>query len=210
MKKLNYKPILLFLLSCFLVCPVFAISSAPVVMILSMTGLIFVNYSMTVVIYLEYIFIIDYVFYGSSKKQNTYISSLEKNRKYTVLQDAKLFLKQECVIVILSYAVYAIGAFVADEYIPATENWILTICQSWYVVPIIPSKMLFLSNLSEYLICVVCFSVLYCLIILWRRARIRKSGIELLDNENGVDFSTPFCVANQNEGMLYIGKVAVI
>ncbi len=174
MKQRNYKPILLFLLSCFLIVPAFALSATIVVMVLSMTGLMGFDYSMTIVIYLEYIFIIDYLFYGSSKKQNQYISSLEKNRKYTVLQDAKSFLKQEGIMVMISYAVYAVVAFIADKYIPGFKNTILDLIKLGYKMPIAPSMMLSLPIWLEYLICLVCFAVLYCLVILWHRARIRK------------------------------------
>ncbi len=174
MKKHIYKPILLFLLSCVLMSPVYALSASIVVMILSMTGLMGINYSMVMVIYLEYILMIDYLFYGSSKKQNAYVASLEKGRKYTVLQDAESFFKQEGIIVLISYAVYAIGAFAADVYMPDTDSLILQICQLVYVAPILPSYMISLPIWLEYLICLVCFSVLYCSVILWHRARIRK------------------------------------
>ncbi len=173
-KKLNDKPILLFLLSCFLISPVFAVFGVILMMIMSMTGLLGTQYGTLIVVYLGYFFIIDYVFYGSSKRQNQYIASLEKNKKYTVFQDVKLFLKQEGVLVMISYAVYAIGALIAEIYIPETENLILNILKLSYRTPIFPAFVLSFPIWIRYLVCLVCFSILYCLMMIWHRARIRK------------------------------------
>ncbi len=75
---------------------------------------------------------------------------------------------------IISYALYSIGAFIAKEYIPKTNNVLLNILKLGYTVPIFPSSILSLPILLEYLLCLVCFSILYCLTIMWNRARIRK------------------------------------
>ena len=174
MKKIYYKPILLFLLSCFLIIPAFAIFSSIFVMIMSIMGMLGTKYGSHIFIYLSYFFIIDLVFYGSSKKQNQYISSLDKDKVYTWVQDAKLFLKQEGIVVMITYALYAIVAFIAKEYIPQTNNTILNILKLGYTVPIFPSSIFSLPIWLEYLLCLVCFSILYCFVMIWHRAKIRK------------------------------------
>ncbi len=175
MKKENLRrPIALFLLSCVLIAPMFAVVSIPLVMISSVVGLLGSDYGFMIVVYFLWLLMIDFIFYGTDKKQNRYIACLEKNRAYTVSEDFRLFIKQEGAAVMLSYAVYGVLSFVAKTVVPASDNLIVLILRLVYVIPVLPSSMVSWPIWMEYGLGLVCFSVLYCSVIMWRRARIRK------------------------------------
>lgn len=174
MKQYNYKPIILFLASCILLIPIFAVVSILFIMIMSIIGMLGTEYGTYMFIYFMWFGVIDFLFYGRSKKQNEYLKSLEKNKKYTLMEDFKLFMKQEGITVLITYAIYAILAMIAKAVMPTYHNLFFNMFAFIYRVPVFPSSMLTLPIWIEYLLCFVCFAVLYITIVMWHRSRIRK------------------------------------
>ena len=113
MKLQNDKrPILLFLRTCFLFPLFYGVISVPLIMAASVTGLLGSKYGTQIAIYFAYFWLMDMIFYGGSKNQNRYLFSLAQGKRYSLKEDFKLFLSQEGVVVMCTYAVYAIFAFI--------------------------------------------------------------------------------------------------
>ena len=175
MKLQNVKrPILLFLRTCFLFPLFYGVISVPLVMVASVTGVLGSKYGTQILIYLFYFWLMDMIFYGSSKNQNRYLFSLEQGKRYTLKEDFQLFLSQEGIAVMCTYAVYAIPCFILKELTPKTNNLIVSIFSLAYTLPIAPSILMKTFVITEYLICFISFCVIYICVMMWHRARLRK------------------------------------
>ena len=178
MKLQNVKrPILLFLRTCFLFPLFYGVISVPLVMVASVTGVLGSKYGTQIVIYLFYFWLMDMIFYGSSKNQNRYLFSLESGRTYTLKEDFLFFLSQEGLAVMCAYAVYAIPCFILKDLTPKTNSLIVSILSLTYTLPIAPSSFIKTFWAIEYLICLISFCVIYIFVMMWHRARLRKKWL---------------------------------
>ena len=178
MKLQNVKrPIWLFFLTCFLFPLFYSAISIPLIMFSSVTGLLGSQYGTPIAIYFIWFLFMDMIFYGSSKNQNRYLFSLEPGKRYTLKEDFLIFLSQEGIAVMCTYAVYAIPCFVLKDLTPKTNSLIVSIFTLAYTLPIAPSSFTKLFWGIEYFICLVSFCVIYIFMMMRTRARLRKKWL---------------------------------
>ena len=178
MKPQNVKrPILLFFRTCVLFPLFYGVIAVPLIMAASVTGLLGSKYGTQIAIYFAYFWLMDMIFYGGSKNQNRYLFSLEQGKRYSLKEDFKLFLSQEGIAVMCTYAVYAILCFVLKDLTPNTSSFIINILALAYTLPIAPSVLIKAAFLIEYFICLISFCIIYIFIMMWHRARLRKKWL---------------------------------
>ena len=178
MKIQNVKrPISLFLQTSLIFPLFYGVISVPLVMLASVTGLLGSRYGTQIAIYLAYFWFMDMIFYGGSKNQNRYLFSLEYGKRYSLKEDFKLFLSQEGIAVMCTYAAYSALCFFLKELTPKTNSVILNIVALAYTLPIAPSVLIKTSFLIEYLICLIAFCLIYTSVMMWRRARLRRKWL---------------------------------
>ena len=178
MKLQNVKrPIVLFFRTCLLFPLFYGAISVPLVMLASVTGLLGSKYGTQIAIYFAYFWFMDMIFYGGSKNQNRYLFSLEQGKRYSLKEDFKLFLSQEGLAVMCTYAVYASLCFFLKNLTPNTNNLIINILALTYTLPIAPSSFIKTLWVIEYLVCLISFCVIYVFTMMWHRARLRKKWL---------------------------------
>ncbi len=178
MKIQNVKrPIGLFFLTSFLFPLFYAMISVPWVMLASVTGLLGSKYGAQIFMYLIYFWFMDMIFYGGSKKQNKYLFSLEQGKTYTLKEDFLLFLSQEGLAVMGTYAIYGIFCFGLGKWIPNSNMLILNILKLAYNLPILPAYLMKTFFWIEYLVCLISFCVIYIFVMMFQRARLRKKWL---------------------------------
>lgn len=176
MEKKPIRPALRFLLACAILVVATPLISMILMVVMSLIGTGLAN----VFYYLVYIWLVVTVFYGGRKRQNAYLDSLDEDREYTMKTDLLPFLKSEGAEVMISYAVYAILCFVARYTIippPAKRSPIVMILSMGVDIPLAPINLLEAPVVVDYLLCVLVFCVLYCVMALLRRATIRKKWL---------------------------------
>ena len=168
------RPIKLFCLSCLFIPIAFSVIGVPFVMLGSIVGLLGDVLRGQTVMYLLWFLLMTYMFYGGSKKVNRYLFSLEKGKQYTLWDDFRLFLSEEGIAVMGAYAVYAVLCCLLSALVPKTDSVLLNMLKLTYSLPIFPRALMQEAVWLEYLVTVISFCVIYMLVMMWTRARIRK------------------------------------
>lgn len=150
----------------------------------SVTSLIFAAFPpwlSSVFVFVLYLSVLNFFFYGTEKKRRYYTDALPRERQITQKEDAVTFALTEFVPVFLSYAALTalvVFAFGGDK---GSSPWL------WYLFcTMLTAAGGYIENrMIKYIVCLLFFAAGFAAISLRKRAKLREMHYDLMFGNTG-------------------------